>query len=443
MAFEQLGDRLQSIIKKVKGQTRLTEKNVEEMLKEIRLSLLEADVNFKVVKEFINNVKEQMLGEEVLKSLTPGQMVVKIVKDELVKLFGDGDNELNLSNKSGLSVLLMVGLQGSGKTTASAKLASLLKKKKNKKNLLVACDIYRPAAIDQLKTLGKSIDVEVYSEGTEVSPVDITKNALAYAKNNGFDNVIIDTAGRLHIDETLMQELKDIVRVASPNEILLVVDAMSGQDIVNVASSFYEALRVTGAILTKMDGDARGGAALSVKHLTGVPIKFIGVGEKIEDLEAFYPDRMADRILGMGDVISLIEKAQENIDEKKTKKGFHRMMDGKFNLEDMLEQMEQIGKMGPLKGILKLIPGMPKISDEDQARADAQLKNTRVIIQSMTLEERRNPEILRASRKIRIAKGCGKTPADVNKVISQYEKMKEMARQLKAFSKNGKNPFQQ
>lgn len=443
MAFEQLGDRLQSIIKKVKGQTRLTEKNVEEMLKEIRLSLLEADVNFKVVKEFINNVKEQMLGEEVLKSLTPGQMVVKIVKDELVKLFGDGDNELNLSNKSGLSVLLMVGLQGSGKTTASAKLASLLKKKKNKKNLLVACDIYRPAAIDQLKTLGKSIDVEVYSEGTEVSPVDITKNALAYAKNNGFDNVIIDTAGRLHIDETLMQELKDIVRVASPNEILLVVDAMSGQDIVNVASSFYEALRVTGAILTKIDGDARGGAALSVKHLTGVPIKFIGVGEKIEDLEAFYPDRMADRILGMGDVISLIEKAQENIDEKKTKKGFHRMMDGKFNLEDMLEQMEQIGKMGPLKGILKLIPGMPKISDEDQARADAQLKNTRVIIQSMTLEERRNPEILRASRKIRIAKGCGKTPADVNKVISQYEKMKEMARQLKAFSKNGKNPFQQ
>lgn len=443
MAFEQLGDRLQSIIKKVKGQTRLTEKNVEEMLKEIRLSLLEADVNFKVVKEFINNVKEQMLGEEVLKSLTPGQMVVKIVKDELVKLFGDGDNELNLSNKSGLSVLLMVGLQGSGKTTASAKLASLLKKKKNKKSLLVACDIYRPAAIDQLKTLGKSIDVEVYSEGTEVSPVDITKNALAYAKNNGFDNVIIDTAGRLHIDETLMQELKDIVRVASPNEILLVVDAMSGQDIVNVASSFYEALRVTGAILTKIDGDARGGAALSVKHLTGVPIKFIGVGEKIEDLEAFYPDRMADRILGMGDVISLIEKAQENIDEKKTKKGFHRMMDGKFNLEDMLEQMEQIGKMGPLKGILKLIPGMPKISDEDQARADAQLKNTRVIIQSMTLEERRNPEILRASRKIRIAKGCGKTPADVNKVISQYEKMKEMARQLKAFSKNGKNPFQQ
>lgn len=443
MAFEQLGDRLQSIIKKVKGQTRLTEKNVEEMLKEIRLSLLEADVNFKVVKEFINNVKEQMLGEEVLKSLTPGQMVVKIVKDELVKLFGDGDNELNLSNKSGLSVLLMVGLQGSGKTTATAKLASLLKKKKNKKSLLVACDVYRPAAIDQLKTLGQSIDVEVYSEGTEVSPVDITKNALAYAKSNGFDNVIIDTAGRLHIDETLMQELKDIVRVASPNEILLVVDAMSGQDIVNVASSFYEALRVTGAILTKMDGDARGGAALSVKHLTGVPIKFIGVGEKIEDLEAFYPDRMADRILGMGDVISLIEKAQENIDEKKTKKGFNRMMDGKFNLEDMLEQMEQIGKMGPLKGILKLIPGMPKISDEDQARADAQLKNTRVIIQSMTLEERRNPEILRASRKIRIAKGCGKTPADVNKVINQYEKMKEMAKQLKAFSKNGKNPFQQ
>lgn len=443
MAFEQLGDRLQSIIKKMKGQTRLTEKNVEEMLKEIRLSLLEADVNFKVVKEFIGNIKEQMLGEEVLKSLTPGQMVVKIVKDELVKLFGDGDNELNLSNKNGLSVLLMVGLQGSGKTTASAKLASFLRKKKNKKSLLVACDVYRPAAIDQLKTLGQSIDVEVYSEGTEVSPVEITKNALVYAKNNGFDNVIIDTAGRLHIDETLMQELKDIVKVASPNEILLVVDAMSGQDIVNVASSFYETLRVTGAILTKMDGDARGGAALSVKHLTGVPIKFIGVGEKIEDLEAFYPDRMADRILGMGDVISLIEKAQENIDEKKTKKGFNRMMDGKFNLEDMLEQMEQIGKMGPLKGILKLIPGMPKISDEDQARADAQLKNTRVIIQSMTIEERRNPEILRASRKIRIAKGCGKTPADVNKVINQYEKMKEMAKQLKNFSKNGKNPFQQ
>ena len=438
MAFEKLSDKLQHTIKKIKGQTRLTEQNVEEMLREIRVSLLEADVNFKVVKEFIAAIKEKMLGEEVLKSLTPGQMVVKIVRDELVSLFGDTSNELNLKNKRGFSIMVMAGLQGSGKTTHAAKIALLLKKKMNKKTLLVACDVYRPAAIDQLITLGKSIDTEVFSKGCNVNPVDIVKEALAYAKENRFDNVIIDTAGRLSIDEKLMQELKDIVEFAEPNETLLVVDAMSGQDVVNVAKSFNEAIKLSGVVLTKMDGDARGGAALSVKHLTGVPIKFIGVGEKVEDIEIFYPDRMAERILGMGDVLTLIDKAQENIDEKSAKKAVNRLMDGTFSLDDMLEQMEQINKMGPMKMILKLIPGMPKISEEDQERAQREMKDTKVIIQSMTKEERKHPEILKASRKIRIAKGCGKTPADVNKVINKYDKMKEMSKQMKQLMKGGK-----
>ena len=438
MAFERLSDKLQHTIKKIKGQTRLTEQNMDEMLREIRVSLLEADVNFKVVKEFIANVKEKMIGEDVLKSLTPGQMVVKIVRDELVTLFGDTANELVLKNKRGFSVMVMAGLQGSGKTTHAAKIALLLKKKMNKKTLLVACDVYRPAAIDQLITLGKSIDTEVFSKGTGVNPLDIVKEALVYAKENRFDNVIIDTAGRLSVDEKLMQELKDIVDFAEPNETLLVVDAMSGQDVVNVAKAFNEAIKLTGVVLTKMDGDARGGAALSVKHLTGVPIKFIGVGEKVEDIEIFYPDRMAERILGMGDVLTLIDKAQENIDEKSAKKAVNKLMAGTFGLDDMLEQMEQINKMGPMKMLLKLIPGMPKISDEDQERANREMKDTKVIIQSMTIEERKHPEILKASRKIRIAKGCGKTPADVNKVINKYEKMKEMSKQFSSMYKSGK-----
>ena len=438
MAFEKLSDKLQQTIKKIKGQTRLTEQNMDEMLREIRVSLLEADVNFKVVKEFINNIKEKMIGQDVLKSLTPGQMVLKIVRDELVTLFGDTSTELNLKNKKGFSVMVMAGLQGSGKTTHAAKIALLLKKKMNKKTLLVACDVYRPAAIDQLITLGKSIDAEVYSKGTGVAPLDIVKEALVYARENKFDNVIIDTAGRLTVDEKLMQELKDIVEFAEPNETLLVVDAMSGQDVVNVAKSFNEAIKLTGVVLTKMDGDARGGAALSVKHLTGVPIKFIGIGEKVEDIEIFYPDRMAERILGMGDVLTLIDKAQENIDEKSAKKAVHKIMAGTFGLDDMLEQMEQINKMGPMKMLLKLIPGMPKISDEDQERASKEMKDTKVIIQSMTIEERKHPEILKASRKIRIAKGCGKTPADVNKVLNKYEKMKEMSKHLSSMYKGGK-----
>lgn len=438
MAFEKLSDKLQHTIKKIKGQTRLTEQNMDEMLREIRVSLLEADVNFKVVKEFINNIKEKMIGQDVLKSLTPGQMVLKIVRDELVTLFGDTSTELNLKNKKGFSVMVMAGLQGSGKTTAAAKISLLLKKKMNKKTLLVACDVYRPAAIDQLITLGKSIDTEVFSKGSNVAPLEIVKEALVYARDNKFDNVIIDTAGRLTVDEKLMQELKDIVEFAEPNETLLVVDAMSGQDVVNVAKAFNEAIKLSGVVLTKMDGDARGGAALSVKHLTGVPIKFIGTGEKVEDIEIFYPDRMAERILGMGDVLTLIDKAQENIDEKSAKKAVHKIMAGTFGLDDMLEQMEQINKMGPMKMLLKLIPGMPKISEEDQERANKEMNDTKVIIQSMTIEERKHPEILKASRKIRIAKGSGKTPADVNKVLNKYEKMKEMSKHLSSMYKGGK-----
>ena len=438
MAFEILGDKLQAIVKKVKGQSKLTEQNMEEMIKEIRISLLEADVNYKVVKEFTNSVKEQALGQNVLSTLSPGQMILKIIKDELVKLLGEENDALNVS---GLTCVMMVGLQGSGKTTTSAKIANLLRKKQNKKPLLVGLDVYRPAAIDQLITLGKSINVDVFYDKDTKDVVNIASRALAYAREKGYDLVIFDTAGRLHIDEQLMQELKDVAAVVKPREVLLVVDAMSGQDSVNVAKEFNDKLRITGLVMSKLDGDARGGSALSIKHLTGIPIKFSGVGEKIEDIEIFYPERMAERILGMGDVLTLIEKAEEAIDEKEAKKTVNKMMNGTFTLDDMLIQMEQLNKLGSMKGIMKFIPGMPKISDEQMEQANVQLKKTKAVICSMTKEERIHPEILKANRKIRIAKGSGTQASDVNRVINQHEKMKEMMKQMKGMMKNGKNPF--
>ena len=438
MAFEQLSDKLQGIMKKVKGQSRLTEANMEEMLKEIRISLLEADVNYKVVKEFVNNVKEKALGQDVLKTLSPGQMILKIIKEELVNLLGEENDALNIS---GLTSIMMVGLQGSGKTTTASKIAYLMKKKNNKRPLLVALDVYRPAAIDQLITLGKSIDVEVFYDKDSKDVVNIASKALGYAREKGFDLVILDTAGRLQVDEALMDELKNVNSVIKPKEVLLVVDAMSGQDSVNVAKEFNDKLRITGLVMSKLDGDARGGSALSIKHLTGIPIKFSGVGEKIEDLEVFYPERMAERILGMGDVLTLIEKAEEAIDEKQAKKTVNKMMNGTFTLDDMLEQMNQMNKIGSMKGIMRLIPGMPKISDEQMKEANEQLKKTKAVISSMTKEERTNPSILKASRKIRIAKGSGTQASDVNRVLNQYDKMKDMMKQMKSYMKNGKMPF--
>lgn len=428
MAFESLSDRFQGILKKIKGQAKLTEANMEEMLKEIRVALLEADVNFKVVKEFVSAVKEKALGQQVFNKVSPGQMVVKIVHDELVDLLGADQCEISLRHKP--TIIMMCGLQGSGKTTTSGKLALLFKKKMNKKVLLVAGDIYRPAAIDQLVTVGRQVDVEVLNMGDKLSPVEIAKKGVEKAKQENFDVVIIDTAGRLQIDEVLMQELVDIENAVHPDEELLLVDAMSGQDSVNVARSFNTKLHLTGMIMSKLDGDARGGSALSIKHLTGIPIKYAGVGEKLSDLEVFHPDRMADRILGMGDIVSLVESVQEEIDEKEARKAANKMIKGTFDLNDMVQQLEQFQKISMSK-ILKLIPGMPKISDEDQQKAQEEIKVTKAIIYSMTPEERKHPEIIKNSRKVRIAKGCGKTNYDVNKVLKKYEQMKEMMKQMK------------
>src|SRR5574344_449541 len=356
--FENLGERLQSAINKIKGYGKITEDNISDITREIRLALLEADVNYDVVKEFISNVKEKALGEEVANSLKPGELFVKIVKDELVNLLGGNKEDLYINGKP--SILMMVGLQGTGKTTTTGKLGLLLRKKYNKKPLFVACDVYRPAAIDQLKQLGKELNIEVYSEGLG-NPVEISKNAIKYAKENGYNYVLIDTAGRLHIDDVLMNELKNISLEVSPDEIILVVDAMMGQDAINVITGFNEALHLTGAILTKLDGDTRGGVALSVRHLTNVPIKFIGISEKMDGLEEFYPDRMASRILGMGDIMSMIEKAESVIDEKEAMETAKKFEKGKFDLEDFLTQMEQIKKMGPLENLIKMIPGAKKM----------------------------------------------------------------------------------
>lgn len=439
MAFESLTDKFAAIFKKIRGQTRLSESNIDDMLKEIRVALLEADVNYKVVKEFTNQIKQKAIGQKVFELLNPSQTIVKIVRDELIELLGSSDSEIKFS-KSGPTILMLVGLQGSGKTTTAGKIAYLLKKKFSKRVLLVAADVYRPAAIEQLTAISKKIDVEILNMGTKTSPIDISIKAKQMAVKDRYDIVIIDTAGRLQIDEKLMQELSLIQKNISPDETLLLVDAMSGQDAVNVANSFNEQLSISGVIMSKLDGDARGGSALSIKYLTGIPIKFAGVGEKMDDLEAFHPDRMADRILGMGDVISLIEKAQEQIDEKQMKKSVNKMMDGEFTLEDMLNQMKQVQKLGSLGGIIKMLPGMPKLSEEQKDKAEQEMRNFEAIINSMTPKERKHPEILRNSRKIRISKGAGKTSADVNKVLKKFEQMKQMSKLMTQYKKTGKMP---
>ncbi len=427
--FENLGDRLQNAINKMKGYGKITEDNISEITREIRLALLEADVNYQVVKEFISNVKEKALGEEVAKSLKPGEMFVKIVKDELVELLGGDKEDLNM--KGNPAVLMLVGLQGSGKTTTIGKLGLLIRKKYHKKPLLVACDVYRPAAIEQLKQLGRELSIEVYEEG-KGNPVEISKNAISYAKEHGFDYVLIDTAGRLHIDEPLMEELKSIENVIKPEEILLVIDSMTGQDAINVIQGFHSELKLTGAILTKLDGDTRGGAALSVRHLTHVPIKFIGVSEKMDGLEEFYPDRMATRILGMGDLMSMIEKAESVIDEDEALKTAKRMEKGKFDLEDFLSTFKQIKKLGPLENIIKMIPGMSKAIPKDVKIDPKEIAHIEAIILSMTPRERRHPEILKASRKIRIAKGSGRSVEEVNRLLKQFDQMKIMMKQMQS-----------
>ena len=434
--FENLGDRLQNVIHKVKGYGKITEDNISEMMREIRLALLEADVNYKVVKEFTSIVKEKALGEEVQKSIKPGDLFVKIVQDELTELLGGESAPLNI--KGNPATLMMVGLQGSGKTTTSGKLANYLRKKHSKKPLLVACDVYRPAAIDQLKQIGKQLNIEVYDEGKN-DPVEISKNAINYAKENNYDYVIIDTAGRLHIDDDLMKELDNIKEEINPDEILLVIDSMMGQDAINVITGFNEMLPLTGVVLTKLDGDTRGGVALSVRHLTNVPIKFIGVSEKMDGLDSFDPERMAGRILGMGDIVSLVEKAQEAIDEKEAEKTAKRMQQGKFDLEDFLSTMKQMKKLGPLENLLKLIPGAKKMGLNNVKIDPKQMAHIEAIVLSMTPKERRNPDIIKASRKTRIAKGSGTSVQEVNRLLQQFDQMKKMMKQRS--NGNFKMPF--
>lgn len=434
--FETLGNRLQGIVDKIKGYGVITEDNIAPMMREIRLALLEADVNYKVVKEFTNSVAEKALGEEVRKSINPGDKFVKIVKDELTLLLGGESSPLYVSGNP--SVLMLVGLQGSGKTTTIGKLANFLRKKHAKKPLLVACDVYRPAAIDQLKQLGKELNIEVYEEG-KGKPQVIVENAYKYAKEKGYDYILIDTAGRLHIDDLLMQELEDINNIVKPNEVLLVIDSMMGQDAINVITGFNEKLKLTGVILTKLDGDTRGGVALSVRHLTNVPIKFIGVSEKLDGLDKFDPERMAGRILGMGDIVSLVEKAEAAIDEKEAMNAAKRMKDGKFDLEDFLKTMKQMKKLGPLENLIKLIPGASK-AGLDKVKVDPkQTAHVEAIVLSMTPYERRNPDIIKASRKSRIARGSGTSVQEVNKLLEQFIQMKKM---MKSFSSgNFKLPF--
>ena len=425
--FESLGERLQNAIKKIKGYGKITEENISDVTREIRLALLEADVNYKVVKEFIDNVKTKALGEEVAKSLNPGEVFVKILKDELVDLLGGDKEDLKINGNP--TVLMLVGLQGSGKTTTIGKLANLLRKKYKKKPLLVACDIYRPAAIEQLKQLGKELNIEVYEEGKN-NPVETSKNAIEYAKNNNYDYVLIDTAGRLHLDEQLMDELKNIEEKVNPDEILLVLDSMIGQDAINVINGFNEKLKLTGAILTKLDGSAKGGVALSVRHLTNIPIKFIGTSERLDGLEEFYPERMASRILDMGDLMSMVEKAESVIDEKEAEELAKKMQKGKFDLEDFLKQMNQIKKLGPLENLIKLLPGANKMGLNNIQINPKDMAHIEAIVLSMTPYERKHPEILKASRKMRIAKGSGRSVEEVNRLLKQFEQMKEMMKRL-------------
>ena len=434
--FENLGERLQNALHKIKGYGKITEDNISDMMREIRLALLEADVNYKVVKEFTNTVKEKALGEEVASSINPGDLFVKIVKDELTELLGGESMPLN--TKGNPATLMLVGLQGSGKTTTIGKLANFLRKKHSKKPLLVACDVYRPAAIDQLKQLGKQLNIEVYDEGKD-DPVKIALNGIKFAKENGHDYVLIDTAGRLHIDEELMDELDNIKNEVNPDEILLVIDSMMGQDAINVITGFNDKLPLTGVILTKLDGDTRGGVALSVRHLTNVPIKFMGTSEKLDGLELFDPERMAGRILGMGDIISLVEHATEVIDEKEAEKAAKRMQQGKFDLEDFLSTMKQVKKLGPLEKIIKMIPGAQKMGLTNIEIDPKQMAHIEAIVLSMTPKERRNPDIIKASRKARIAAGSGRTVQEVNRLLQQFDQMKKMMKQFT--NGNMKLPF--
>ena len=436
MAFEGLTEKISATFKKLRGKGRLKEADVKEAMREIRMALLEADVSYKVVKDFTKSVTERCIGADVLESLTPAQMIVKIVNEELCKLMGSDTKHINI-NPNGPTVVMLVGLQGAGKTTNGSKLAGLMKRQ-GKNPLLVACDIYRPAAIEQLKVVGAQVDTPVFEMGT-ISPVEIAKNAIKHAKDYGNDIVILDTAGRLHIDEELMQELQDIKNEVHPNEILLVIDAMTGQDAVNVAEKFNETLGIDGVILTKLDGDTRGGAALSVRAVTGKPIKFAGTGEKLDDLEVFHPDRMASRILGMGDVLTLIEKAQDEVDEKKAAEVAQKLKENSFDMEDLLEQIKQVRNMGPLGKILEMFPGMSgKVTDEAAQAGEQEIKYLEAIINSMTKAERANPDLINPSRKRRIAAGSGTDVPRVNRVLKQYKQMKEMMKMLGGKGKNGK-----
>ena len=427
MAFEGLSSRLQAITKKLKGEARITESNMKEMLREVKLALLEADVNYKIVKEFINNVQEKALGQEVMKSLKPGEQVVKIVKDELVELLGGTESKINISPNPP-TVIMLVGLQGSGKTTTAGKLANLLRKQ-GKKPLLVACDVYRPAAIKQLQVVGGQLNIPVYSEENVKDVVGIARRAMSTAMSKLNDVVILDTAGRLHVDEELMQELQNVKKSVRPHEILLVVDAMTGQDAVNVANEFNSKVGIDGVILTKLDGDTRGGAALSVKKVTGAPIKFAGVGEKLSELEVFHPDRMASRILGMGDVLSIIEKAEASLDLEEAENLEAQLKKNKFDLNDYLAQLKQVKKMGSFSSILKMIPGMNKLGDIKVD--DKEFDKIEAMINSMSAEERANPKILNGSRRKRIAKGSGRQVSEINRFMDSFEMTQKMMKQMK------------
>ena len=443
MAFDSLSDKLQNIFKNLRGKGRLSEADVKAALKEVKMALLEADVNFKVVKNFIKSVEERAIGQDVMSSLTPGQMVIKIVNEEMISLMGSETTEIAIKPGNEITVIMMAGLQGAGKTTTTAKLAGKFKAK-GKKPLLVACDVYRPAAIEQLTINGNKQGVEVFSMGTGHNPVDIAKASIAHAKENNYNIVILDTAGRLHIDENMMDELINIKSEVNVDQTILVVDSMTGQDAVNVASSFNEKVGIDGVILTKLDGDTRGGAALSIKAVTGKPILYVGMGEKLSDLEQFYPDRMASRILGMGDVLTLIEKAEAQIDADKAKEMEAKIKKAEFDFDDFLEYMGQIRNMGGIGSIMSMLPGMglggnmTNIQMPDEDEAEANLKRTEAIIHSMTAKERKNPDILNPSRKNRIARGAGVDISEVNRLVKQFEQMKKMMKQMPGMMKGAK-----
>ena len=426
--FESLTEKLENAVSKLKGYGTITEDNISDVIREVRLALLEADVNYKVVKEFTNKVKEKALGEEVKKSLKPGDVFLKILKDELLELLGDKESSIDLSSNP--SIIMLVGLQGSGKTTTIGKLGNLLRKKNAKKPIFIAADVYRPAAIDQLKQLGRELNIEVYDEGQN-NAVDVVCKGVNYAKEKGYDLILVDTAGRLHVDDTLMNELKEIEEKVKPNEVILVIDAMIGQDAINVIDGFNDSLKLSGTILTKMDGDTKGGVALSVKHLTGVPIKFIGVSEKLDGLDYFDPERMVSRILGNGDIMSIIEKAEAVIDEKEAMTTAKKIQSGKMDLEDFLSQLKQIRKLGPLENLIKLLPGARKLGLNNISIDPKEFAKLEAIISSMTLKERKNPDIIKASRKQRIANGSGTSVQEVNKLLNQFEQMKKMMKMMK------------